>query len=133
MIGEHPQRALLDRSIDLLDRVLVLLESNRSGALMIVCSERMRSGLASAWAWPSRRAGSTMDGAVMVMTPFESAVRSSLEGARGGRIYVCLTAGVDRLHHYLVSTQRRVSANLHRMSRGVIRVGSTGAARRFHD
>ena len=31
MIGEHPQRAFLQRSIDLLGHVHILLDSNRSG------------------------------------------------------------------------------------------------------
>src|SRR5690606_40556329 len=48
---------------------------------------RTRLGQAS----PSRPAGSTMCGAVIVMTPFEGSVRGSHEGSRGGRIYVFRT------------------------------------------
>src|SRR5690606_21954684 len=60
-----------------------------SRALITVCSsDRMRSGLASARASPSMPPGSTMWGAVIVMTPFEGAVRGSLEGSRDGRVYV---------------------------------------------
>src|SRR5690606_7225906 len=60
-----------------------------SRTLITVCSsDRMRSGLASARASPSTPPGSTMWGAVIVMTPFEGAVRGSLEGSRDGRVYV---------------------------------------------
>src|SRR5690606_12001866 len=60
-----------------------------SRALITVrSSDRMRSGLASARASPSMPPGSTMWGAVIVMTPFEGAVRGSLEGSRDGRVYV---------------------------------------------
>src|SRR4051794_5306265 len=53
---------------------------------MIDCSsERIRSGLASDSASPSRPAGSTMCGAVIVMIPFERSVEGELEGSRGGR------------------------------------------------
>src|SRR5690625_8000263 len=63
---------------------------------MIDCSsDRMRSGLASARASPSRPAGSTMLAAVIVMTPFEGAVRGSLEGSRDGRVHVDVHAGED--------------------------------------
>ncbi|MGH3459134.1 hypothetical protein [Aeromicrobium sp.] len=51
----------------------VAIDDNR--ALIIVCNKlRIRSGLASAKASPSRPAGSTMRGAVIVMTPFEDSV-----------------------------------------------------------
>ena len=60
-----------------------------SRALIMVCSRlRIKSGLASDRASPNRPAGSTMCGAVIVMTPFESAVEGSLEGSRGGRTHV---------------------------------------------
>src|SRR5699024_5478464 len=54
---------------------------------MVCSSSRIRSGDASARAWPSRPAGSTIWGAVIVMTPFESAVRGSLEGSHGDRFH----------------------------------------------
>src|SRR5690625_2088808 len=70
--------------------------SAESSALMIDCSsDRMRSGLASARASPSRPAGSTMLAAVIVMTPFEGAVRGSREGSRDGRVHVDVHAGED--------------------------------------
>src|SRR5215217_8581665 len=49
-------------------------------------SSRIRSG--EAWArWSCRtRAGSILDGAVIVMLHFEGAVRGSLEGSRGDRV-----------------------------------------------
>jgi hypothetical protein len=54
---------------------------------MIDCNnEHSKSGLASARASPSSPAGSTICGAVIVMTPFGRAVRGSLEGSRGGRV-----------------------------------------------
>lgn len=53
--------------------------------MMVYSRLRIRSGDASDKASPSSRAGSTLCGGVIVMTPFESAVRGSLEGSRGGR------------------------------------------------
>ena len=65
------------------------LASALSKALIMCCRrERIRSGEASARASPSKPAGSTMCGAVIVMSPFESSVRGSLEGSRGGRTHV---------------------------------------------
>src|SRR5699024_3852340 len=72
-----------------------------SRALITSCSRlRIRSGDASARASPSRPEGSTMWGAVIVMTPFESAVRGSLEGSHGGRAHVRDDHGATALHHY---------------------------------
>ena len=51
-------------------------------------SERIRSGEASDRAWPSRRAGSIMCGAVIALVPFEGAVEGSLERSRDGRAHV---------------------------------------------
>ena len=55
----------------------------------MVCSRwRIRSGDASDRASPSGPAGSTIWAAVIVMTPFERAVRGELEGSHGGRAHV---------------------------------------------
>src|SRR5699024_10746934 len=72
-----------------------------SSSLMILCSMvRIRSGDASVRASPRRPPGSTMWGAVIVMTPFERALVGELEGSHGGRVLVGDVHGATALHHY---------------------------------
>src|SRR3954463_10272944 len=67
-----------------------------SSELITVDSKcRIRSGDASLNAWSSRPAGLMMWGAVIVMVPFESAVRGSLERSRDGRASLCRHAAND--------------------------------------
>ena len=51
MIGEHPQRAFLERGIDLLGHVHILLDSNRSGIKPVTLHLRDTPIAAAMWAW----------------------------------------------------------------------------------